>query len=207
MIPLAIALGMAGCTKPADDTGTGLPPADTDFVRDTDVSEFPRDTDVDTAVNEDPLHTVTMHQWGAWSLSPSGGPYTALTGELRVQEYIDGDRPDTADTQVDTDELLACDLVFALVGAAAESSCDGCAFAFDITFTLVEGNPSECHDPDLPEDGDPLRFGYSAAQQAIVRDYGHIGLWLPWYPADRVGDRVDYDWEATVGVAIEEEDE
>jgi hypothetical protein len=204
---IAAIAALLACNGKPEETDVVLPPEDTDIPRDTDVSDFPEDTGLDTGLNQAPIHTVTLHQWGLWSLSPSGGAYDAMSGELYVQEYIDGERPDTADTDPDTDLVLDCDLLFSLSGTPSATSCSGCAFTFDVTFALASGDPGMCNDPELPEDTEVHRFGFSQSEAAIFYDFGGIGVWLPWYPAVKVDDVVTFDWEATIGIAIEEEDE
>lgn len=210
MLPLLLAAIFA-CSG-ADDTDPTLPdPIDTGSPdKDTDVSTFPIDTSGDTDLDVAPRHTLTMHQFGAWDLGPSGGPYTTMSGTLRVIEYLDGAQWDTGpdtDGIPDTDLPPDCLVVFALSGAPSETSCDGCTAAFDVTFALTEGDPSLCRDPELPADGDVRRFGWLPTEDVIVHDYGDIGLWLPWYPGEQLGDRITFDWTATVGVSIEEEEE
>ena len=72
------------------------------------------------------------------------------------------------------------------------------------------GDPTACHDPDLPEDGATWDLGFQADAVAsddwLVRD--RVGVaWLPWYPALRAGDTVSFDWTAQLGIAVEEEEE
>jgi hypothetical protein len=208
---LLVTFALVGCSG-AKDTDPDLPPVDSaDTTRDTDVSTFPPDTSADSDISDSPSNTLTMHQFGQWDLSPGGGPYTALTGTLTAQEYFDGNAPptDTDDSDTvaaDTDLPLECDVVYNLVGAPALSTCDGCSFAFDITFHVIEGDPTGCRDPEIPQDDGILRFGYDNTQHKILMDYGDIGLWLPWYPARLIQDHVKYDWKATVGVVVEEEE-
>lgn len=208
-LPLTILWVAATACKPGDtETDAQLPPADTGEVpRDTSPTEFPVDTSLDSGFLIEPEHTVTVHEWGTWRMSPSGGPYNALTGELRIREYLDGVRPDTADTGGDTDEVvLDCDVTYSLVGAPPtdDSDCAACDWTFEIEVYLVDGDPSLCHDPDRLQPDQVYTFGFSASDGMIHYDYGDIGLWLPWWPATRRGDVIEFEWEATLGIALED---
>lgn len=178
------------------------------------------------AVDNDqtPAHLAHVYQEGTWELGPPAGPYTSLSGVLQVLEYLDQERPtpgpgDTAETGfplVDTadtgssDSPLLCSVAYALSGVAIDS-CPGCDFAFEVTHTVTMGNPNDCHDPDLPADGAILSLGfapdYEPGQDWLLLDYGDSGLWLPWYPALQFADNVDFAWEATIGIYVEEEEE
>lgn len=203
-------LALFACTGNEESDAT-LPEVEETGVEDpdTDVSQFPIDTSVDTDFDSVPLHTLTLHQWGVWDLA-NGPSYDGLTGTMWVIEYLDGDQWDTGpdtDGIPDTDLPPDCLVTYALTGVPAETSCDGCSFAFEVTFAVVEGEVGPCRDPELPEDGETHRFGFRASDDTIVLDYGDIGLWLPWYPAEKVIDQVTFDWRATLGVSIEEEEE
>lgn len=199
----ALLLGLFACTPKAPDTGPGLPP-DTDVIpADTDTVSFPEDTSLDSDLNVDPAHTLTMHQWGYWDVSATD----AMTGQLRFQEWIDGAAPnnDTADSDAppDTDLPLACDLTIALNAVPASvAACDGCDAPWEITFTVASGTPGMCHDPELPADQASRLMAWHHSTGEILMNFGNVGLWLPWYKATKTENRIDFDWLATVGVSI-----
>ena len=60
---------------------------------------------------------------GSWSLSPLGGPYRAVVGDLQVDEYIDG-----------RDDMPWCWVVYSMTGEVVEderaSSCATCDYVF-----------------------------------------------------------------------------
>jgi hypothetical protein len=226
-----------GCAPVSDETDAGLPDESDLPTRETGVSDFPDDTDADTGFVQEPIHVLTVRQWGMWSLSPEGGPYTTMVGVLRVQEYLDGARPadtgDTAndsgstsdtDTSADTDTsdtdtsdtdvpdssgdpvVLDCDVVYSLTGELSEGEYPDYVATFTVNTRVVSGDVGMCHDPDLPYDDENRHQAWDADSGWIVEDYGGIGVWLPWYPAEQIGDRVRFEWISTLGVAVEEED-
>lgn len=204
---------LAACSGGGDDSGTQLPEEEV-VPRDTGEPWEFVDTGGGLDIDDVPADFLTLRQWGAWTLTPAGGPYTSLSGEFRVQEYLNGARPtDTGDTDAtagtdDTDALvLACDLVFSLFGSAATDPCPGCAYTFEVEFALLEGDPSGCSDPNLPRHESQWTLGYHAQDQRVLYDYANADLWLPWYTAQQEGDLLSFDWEVTVGVAVEEEED
>lgn len=198
-------IALLACTAP-DAPIAELPPADSAPRVDDTSGPVPLDTAPDTGLDQEPDHRLYLHQEGAWSLSPFGGPYTHMVGSLITWEHLDGERAlDTADTGLSEEPGLVCETRWTLVGAAAESTCDGCDAAFDIEFTLVEGDDGPCLDPELPASGDVLRFGYIDADRTIVHDVGGAGLWLPWWTATRAGDDLTFTWDAVVGVVPQDD--
>jgi hypothetical protein len=226
-----------GCAPQSGETDVDLPDESDLPSRETGVSDFPDDSDTDTGFVEEPVHLLTVRQWGVWQLSPEGGPYTTMVGVLRVQEYLDGARPaDTADTASDTDSSadtdgsdtdvtgdtdttgdtdvpasgdpveLDCDLVYALDGEPSEGEYPDYVATFTVNLRLVSGDIGGCHDPELPYDDEDRHQAWDADSGWIVEDYGGIGVWLPWYPAEQIGDNVRFEWTSTFGVAVEEED-
>ena len=137
-----------------------------------------------------------------------------------VQEYLDGfrpdsgdsgdpDPPDSGDTGLTLEEGLVCDVTFALSGVPVDPAdvCAGCDFAFRIQFALLDGDASQCHDPNLPEHQEQWTMAYHPTDGHVLLDFGDSGLWTPWYNAAMTGDAVDYLWEVDVGVAVEEEED
>lgn len=195
---LVVALGLSGCAPAGDDSAGGeLPPEDTgDSGEDSGLDTFTYDTYADdTGFDVEPKHLLTMLHEGEWDMSPNGGPWETLTGELRVTELLDGD-----------DLNPTCEVRFALTGEASEEGCAGCDAAFDVLHYVAEGDRTTCRDPELPEDGAVVRMGWSDAEEAVFLDWQGSGVWLRWYDGERIDDSVRFAWEATVGVTVEEED-
>lgn len=199
-------IALLACKDPDPDAGV-LPPDDTAWSdRDTEDDRVPLDTQVDTGLDQTPAHTVTLHHEGRWELSPFGGPYVNLVGTLSTWEYLDGDKPDpdTADPDPEPDPNLLCETQWGLVGAVLDEDdpapCDVCDVAFTVTHTLVQGDPAACVDPDLPRDGERLRFGLRASDNTLLHDVGGSGLWTPWYSGLRAGDVLTFEWDMTLGV-------
>ncbi len=205
---------IAACTGTVEDTAGTLPDIDTSgFIPDTGGGFEPLDTG-DVVLDEVPLHTVTIRQWGEAALAPNGGPYTSFAGELTVQEYLDGDIPDPdleddtdLDTDSDTDEApLDCDLLYALAGVPSDQTCSGCEVVFDVQFSLTSGMRDQCHDPFLPQTGDTWTLGFNPTTGQVLRNVGDSGTWLPWYNATLEDDALTYEWQATMGISIEDEE-
>lgn len=188
----------AGCAASADDSGAGVLPAeetaDSGAV-DTSPDTFTFDTSLgDTATDVSPTHTLTMTHTGEWLMSPTAGPWTAVTGTLLVTEVLDGDV-----------DAPACTVTFALTGQASPANCGSCDASFDILYYVAAGDRSTCRDPELPADGATLRMGWSDREAAILLDYQGSGVWLPWYPGARAADRVTFSWSQTAGVVVEDD--
>lgn len=204
--PTALTLCLA-CGGPAPAPEAPELPQDTGLPRDTGIPFVPVDTG-EVLPDLAPAHTVRFRQWGEAALSPSEGPFSAWTGTLAHRELLDGlvlDTGDTADTAAPVQ--LDCDVAWAATGVPSARRCDGCAFVFDVTLTLTSGDPSGCHDPYLPADGATWALAFHPDQGALLRDFGDAGLWLPWFPATLEGDALRFAWEATAGVALDEEEE
>jgi len=221
---LPVALSVA-CTK-AEDTEIPDLPEDTDppVIDDTGPFEIPEDTDNLGPSDLEPLHYLYMYQEGSLTLTPSGGPYQAITGSMTVLELIDFQLPpqDTDDTDMDTDTDLpwadleespvVCQTTYTLVGSppAPETGaalCDGCAWMMDVEFAVAEGSPEPCYDPDLPASGDVLRFAWHPGQGQLLYDFQDTGVWFPWFPGNEGADTVDFSWTARLGVSVEEEED
>lgn len=189
---LLIVLSLTACT-PADDSDSSavLPPEDSDLV-DSTPPEFTVDTGLDPGTyDEVPAHTLTLRHEGFWILTPLGGPYKAITGELEISEFLDGD-----------ETTPACYLRYALTGTVEEENCSGCSFTFLVTHYLAEGDPEGCLQPELPAEQERQGF----ASPTVYQDYQQTGLWLPWYTGTFSNDELDFSWESTVGVDLPEED-
>lgn len=222
LLGASLVLGTSGCTPPDEDSDIPELPDEDSPPEDTGPFDIPDDTDDGGPVDQVPLHTLNLYQDAALTVTPAGGPYTALTGELSVMEFIDYERPEPgedtdipADTDYDPtrpwDSLeenpLACEVVYRMIGAPAETSCGGCDFAMDIEFTVQSGDPGPCRDPDLPRNGETRRFGWRGSDNTMLYDFGGIGSWFPWYRGTLEGDTITIAWRSSVAVSVEEEDD
>lgn len=194
---VGLAFALSGCGEKGDDTGSQVTlPEETAVPDVSDTAWFEEDTGSGTS-DDTPSHSLQISQTGTWELSPRGGPWTTLVGELLITEVLDGD-----------EELPACTASFALTGEALEEAgCDGCEVAFAVSFYLNEGDPGACRDPDTPQHGDLHTFGLAPTEDLIYLDYHGSGIWIPWYAAEIDEDDVAYAWLTTLAVAIEEEEE
>jgi hypothetical protein len=207
--------GALGACKGDDTGGKGagsLPPEDTDDGSDdTGLPFFPVDTaEGDTGFNLEPVNTLTLQHTGVWSQSPVGGPYTALTGDLTIFEYLDED-----------EEQPWCRAHFAVTGLKTDETCPTCEIGYLVEFYVVSEGPTEeeaaedievgglsmCESPDLPEDLERWHMGWSEDEQTLYFNYYDSGFWLPWYEADAVHDDIAFTWEETLGFFIPEEDD
>jgi hypothetical protein len=217
---------VAGCAGNREETGpdtdVGLPPEDTgsELGGDTGFEVFPIDDSGSELGDEVPSHSLTILQTGDWLLTPEGGPYTEMTGTLRLRERVDGeflgDTADTADTAlpVDTEPDTSdtamvepeCDVEYALHGEVVEPGCPGCTATFAVTHTLVSGDPGACLDPEAPTPDGVWNLGYDPTAAAILLNYGGSGVWLAWYDATRAGDAITFSWTTTVAVSVDDEE-
>lgn len=198
LLACAGALELQGCEPKPDDTAAiGLPDETGTPPDPSETADLVLDTYAGGLTDETPEHTLTLDQAGVWSLTPRGGPWTALTGDLTITELLDGDL-----------ELPACEATFALTGEEAEpAGCDTCDAAFSILFYLSDGDPDACMDPDIPLDGETRIYGWSAVDETIYFNYYGSGVWVPWYEATLDEDTLTVAWTADLGVVVEEEDE
>lgn len=164
----------------------------------------------DTGYNQSPEMTLAITHLGVWNQTPVGGPYTAMTGELTIEELVDG-RPDQ----------VWCRATFALTGlAVAADGCSTCDAAYLVEFFLVSegaseeeleedpdlqlGGASQCFSPDIPSDGDRWHMGWSGVEGSLYFNYYDSGIWLPWYDGENTHDRVDFAWLTTAGFHMPE---
>jgi hypothetical protein len=156
----------------------------------------------DGEINLEPEHVLTILEVGEWTLTPLGGPYTALTGQLSLMELHDGLLPGPI-LEDDDDEPIEtkCELLFGLVGlpAPAEATCPTCDSTWVVDFFLDEGEPENCLGPYRPEDGDRRTFGFTSDDLALYWDFEDLGIWEYWYFAQQEGDVVSFEWTAEMG--------
>lgn len=205
---------------PTDTSAPITPGGDTGFV-------IGQDTFSGAGLDEEPANLLWLVHHGEWVMSPVGGPYTAVTGLLRVLEFIDGD----------VDQPW-CMVVYSMVGESLPvedyAGCLTCDYAFEVTFfvtidggerPLSDAEPvdsggtydpddllpvfglEECRSPDLPADGAVWRMGWSELDGVVYLDYGNTGAWLPWYAGDRDFDEIIFDWSRTYGFDVPEMEE
>ena len=56
-------------------------------------------------------------------------------------------------------------------------------------------------------DGETRRYGFDVDAKTVYYDYGDSGLWLEWWHGVRQGDKVFFEWTATVGwIPMEDDD-
>lgn len=189
--------------------------------------EFQPDTFDPGELDQVPNNTLLVQHVGSWSLSPLGGPYRAVVGDLTVEEYIDGD-----------DELPWCWVVYAMTGEVVEDEradgCESCDFVFEIQYYVnVDGGlkPEEgaepidtggnydeddvfetngiedCMSPELPRDGDRLLMGWSEDEGSLYMEYYGSGIWLPWYSGELEFDQLDFSWVDEFGFVVPPEEE
>ncbi|MFT7521036.1 MAG: hypothetical protein ACI9MC_003187 [Kiritimatiellia bacterium] len=215
---------MSGCTSNDDDEIIPDLPDDDPATEDTGDFDFPIDSDTATGPLDDiPANWLYMYHDGEWDLGPTDGPYTTLSGTLEIFEFVDFQLPRRDDTDiVDTDlddtdtsepwddlekSPLLCRANFTLSAEPSETNCSGCDFTLDLTFHLIDGDPSTCLDPDVPDDGDVRRFGWRASDDVILYDYYNAGIWFPWYKAEKLDDHLSFRWYNRLAISVEEEDE
>lgn len=222
---LAAVMLMAGACTPAEDSDLPPLPEDSDTLipEDTGPFEIPEDTDNVGPADLEPANYLYLYQEGSLRLTPNGGPYTALTGTMTVLELVDfqlpepdpedTDPPDTDPPWSDLEESpVACEVSYSLVGApppeeAGAALCDGCTWMIDVTFAVASGDPEPCYDPDLPADGETLRFAWNPTSGQLLYDFQDTGVWFPWYPGSEGADTVDFTFRARLGVSIEEDED
>ena len=199
---LALVVGaLAGCKDKGDDTSAPAELPDESAVYDSraETGTLQVDTYSGDDGDDEPEHFLTITQEGTWELTPRGGPWTALTGDLVVTEVLDGDL-----------ENPTCELSYALTGEAPDGEalgCDTCDDVFVVSFYLSSGDPDLCSDPDLPLDGDERGFGWSEVDSTIYLDYAGTGVWLPWYEGEVDEDTITFSWSSELAVFVPEEDD
>lgn len=233
-VVLAICAGcaIAGCSKDGDSGKSGtLPGLDSAVVGGGGQIDsgyaFEPDTFDPGELDQVPDNTLLVQHVGSWSLSPLGGPYRAVVGDLTVEEFIDED-PDQP----------WCWVVYAMTGEVVEDeradTCATCDFVFEIQYyvnvdgglrpedgaepidtggnydedDVVETNGIEdCMSPELPRDGDRLLMGWSEDEETIYMEYYGSGIWLPWYSGELAFDHLDFSWVDTFGFVVPPEEE
>lgn len=227
-----LGVAIVGCAGNKDSAAGGdLPGLDTAVLGggsnpDTGFS-FSADTFDPGDLDQIPNNTLLIQHVGSWSLSPLGGPYRAVVGDLQVDEYIDGQ-----------DDMPWCWVVYSMTGEVVEderaSSCATCDFVFEIQFYVNQdggfkpeegaepidtgGNYDEddvietngigdCMSPDLPGDGDRWLMGWAEDEETLYMEYFGSGIWLPWYSGELEFDRLSFSWVDEFGFVVPPEEE
>jgi len=223
---------IAGCSSDKDSGAADtLPSLDSALGGDDGRLDSGYTFDPDTfdpgELDQVPNNTLLLQHVGSWSLSPLGGPYRAVVGDLTVEEFIDGD-----------DEMPWCWVVYALTGEVVEDeradSCATCDFVFEVQYYVnVDGGlrPEEgaepidtggnydeddvvethgiedCMSPELPRDGDRVLMGWAEDEGTLYMEYYGSGIWLPWYSGELAFDQLEFSWVDEFGFVIPPEEE
>jgi len=212
---LLLLTALWGCGGKGEDSAAATLPDEADGADggvDTGAT-FDDDPYVDTGFNLQPEVRLGISHVGEWDQSPVGGPYTAMTGELLVEEMLDG-RPDQP----------WCRVTYALTGLAVpDHTCAGCETVYEVEFFVVSEGQTEaeleeygeldvlgldgCFSPDLPGDGERWQMGWSALEESVYFNYYGSDIWLPWYAGESDHDQVAFSWVTSVGFHMPEEDD
>ena len=216
---LCLLLGLGACGGDKGDSGTATLPPETGAPSGGDGGDTAEDfTDgsyvPDTGYNQVPETTLAIAHIGHWQQTPVGGPYAAMTGEIVIEELLNGNPADPW-----------CRATFALTGLALDAGdgCDSCDASYLVEFFLVSegvseeeaeedpdlviGGLADCYSPDLPQSGDRWRMGWSELDGQIYFDFYDSGIWLPWYGGESNFDRVEFSWVTTAGFHLPEMDD
>lgn len=189
--------GQPTTAPPPDDSST----TDGPNVLPIDTSQFiPQDTAPVEPPNINPRDFIYLRHSGTWNLT--GKPYSDLSGVLRIAEYIN--EVDTSDTS-DPDPFL-CEVIYNITGSAVETHTCGtdCDFVFEVEHYVANGNPGACAEPDVPENGALWQLGYDSTNQQILLNYFGTDRWLPWYSTTTGPPALEFEWEFTLAVEIED---
>ena len=191
-----LAVGGLGCGAGEEETPTPtLPPDDTPEATPPDNATPFAPGEIPPGGDEVPEHVLIARETGTWALSPRGGPWDAITGELTIVELVDGE-----------EESPACERIYALTGTVVQNSgCPDCLVVADI-FHYLNVSTGECVHPDIPEHESLRRYGFDAVNNVLWLDWENSGLWIPWYDAELLGDLLTFEWTETYGYTLPDED-
>lgn len=198
---LALSLAIAACPSAGPDPGD-LPDETPALLDDDDDATAPDDDD---DVNDAPENVLTVSEVGLLTRSPTGGPYTAVTGSLTITELLNGEVVEPSETG--EDELPpTCEVLLAVVGTRTETeqSCPTCDSTWTLVFSVDSGTPEYCLGPDQPQDGDVRRMGFTQGDQSLYWDYRDLGEWVWWYGANENGDDIAISWTTSLGIEIDD---
>ncbi|HHO54429.1 MAG TPA: hypothetical protein ENK18_27055 [Deltaproteobacteria bacterium] len=196
-------------TVPADKA----PTEDTDTEDDPEVLSIdtsvyiPVDTAPDVVPDLQPSDWIQLRHQGLWSLS--GSPFTDLSGQLILREYLN-----VLDTAIDTSiattdtayvDPYLCNVTYSLTGSAIDNhTCATCSFVFEVEHYVSDGDPSLCREPDTPPDGAVWQLGYNAGTDEILLNYYGTDVWLPWYDTTTGPPNIAFEWSFSLAIELED---
>lgn len=189
--------GAPTAPPPTEESGT----TDGPNVLPIDTSAFiPQDTAPVEPPNINPRDFIYLRHSGSWDLT--GDPFTDLSGTLRVAEYIN--EIDTSDTN-DPDPFL-CEVLYNITGSVVPTHTCGadCDFVFEVEHYVSSGNPGACAEPDVPENGAVWQLGYDSTNGRILLNYFGTDRWLPWYNTTTAPPSLEFEWEFTLAIELED---
>ncbi len=204
---------LAGCSgsdgtgnSPPEESDSGNPPN----VLPIDTSFFvPDDTAEEGRPDLTPGSFLFLRHIGSWELA--GNPYDSLTGTLRVVEALNElPPPDSAQPTGESDTAapfpFTCEVEYALTGkVVGDHTCGtACDFVFEVEHYVTTGAPDACRVPDMPDNGAVWQLGYRAAEEEILYNYFGTDVWLPWYNTTSAPPSLDFAWEFTLAVELED---
>lgn len=203
---LVLALGAVTACPSAEPDPGDLPDETPALLDDDDDAAAPPGDDDD--INDQPANVLTVMEEGVLTRSPTGGPYTAITGLLTVTELLNGEvvEPPEPGEEMDEDDLPpTCEVLYAVIGTRAETEdeCPSCDATWALTFTLDSSNGATCLGPEQPGDGDVRLMGFTQSEQAMYWDYRDLGTWVWWYRANENEDDIGISWTTTLGIEID----
>ncbi|MCO4771844.1 MAG: hypothetical protein KDA24_17565 [Deltaproteobacteria bacterium] len=194
---------------PSAEPDPGDLPDETPALLDDDDDDATAPMDDDDDINDQPENVLTVQESGVLTRSPTGGPYTAITGQLTITELLNGEAIEPLEPggePMDGDLPPTCEVLYAVVGTRADSEdeCPTCDATWALTFSVDTGTPDWCMGPEQPGDGDVRLMGFTQSQQAMYWDYQDLGTWVWWYQANETGDDIAVSWTTTLGVEIDD---
>jgi hypothetical protein len=198
----AALLLVAACSSPPTTDPTPIPndsdTAEPQILPIDDTAEFlPIDTSVEPPPDIVPTNWLYLRQSGRWELGSASPPFDTLTGTLDHVEYVD-----ELDTAI---PVYECNVRYSLTGEQDDThSCTECDFVFNVEHYVVAGDPGACNDPDAPTSGAVWQMGFDQGAGIIYFNYYGTGVWLEWYDATKSSNLVDFSWEDTLAIDLED---
>lgn len=226
---LIVAALAMGCTPMENDDGSESTDVPDEVFDTTDLGEETEapdtgdgfDTGGNGFTNDVPTDTLYLEQSGLWLLGPSGGPYDTVSGEFLILETVNLSTDDwqamEESNELDpdsgvTDQLAEaewCRVVYDITGTESEEDygCPSCTVVFEVEFTVVEGDPGACADPDAPFDGETRWLGWDNPGNRVLYNYHGIGQWEEWFAVEKTDDELEALWQGTLAIDLPEEEE
>jgi|GEM_PF-2284710 len=197
-----------GC--PSAEPDPGDLPDETPALLGDDDDDATAPGDDDDEVNDVPENVLTVTETGVLTRSPTGGPYTAITGSLTISELLNGEvipPLEPGEEPDDGDLPPTCEVLLAVVGTRTDAAdaCPTCDATWTLTFSVDTGEIEQCLGPDQPADGEVRRMGFTQAEQAMFWDYEDLGTWVWWYLANESGDDITVSFSTELGIEIDED--